>query len=306
MLGVPALVAFRFVARPRRFAMALATILVACLAGPDRFGTVLHAERSFYGVHRVTTDPGARFHVLLHGHTIHGRQSLDPSRRREPLTYFHRTGPIGQVFAARPPGLAAGSEVAVIGLGSGSLITYARPDQRWTFYEIDPAVDRIARDPGYFTFLSDAPAPWRTVLGDARLSLREAAPSQYSVLVLDAFSSDAIPVHLLTREALDLYLSKLRPDGLLAFHISNNYLRLRPVLASLARDAGLAGRAQFDVRINAEEARGGKTASEWVVMARAETTLGALADDPRWAPLTPDQTPVWRDDFSNILRVFKW
>ena len=127
MLGVPALVAFRFVARPRRFAMALATILIACVAGPDRFGTVLHAERSFYGVHRVTTDPSGRFRVLLHGHTIHGRQSLDPSRRKEPLTYFHRTGRSARSSRRDSPAGGRRREVAVIGLGSGSLITYARP-----------------------------------------------------------------------------------------------------------------------------------------------------------------------------------
>src|SRR5439155_6829326 len=151
-----------------------------------------------------------------HGNTVHGRQSVEPDRRREPLTYYHPTGPIGQVFAAFS-GAAAKSQVGVVGLGTGSLAAYGASGQQFTYYEIDPAVDRLAHDTRYFTFVHDSPARVEVILGDARLTLADAPPRQYGLLVIDAFSSDAIPLHLLTREALQLYLDKLADDGLLAF-----------------------------------------------------------------------------------------
>ncbi|MGH9195137.1 MAG: hypothetical protein ACRD1T_05300, partial [Acidimicrobiia bacterium] len=163
MFGAPALICFRFKRRPVRFGLGVGMIMLASVFYPNGLGRVLHVERSFFGVHRVVVDPARKYHVLLHGTTIHGRQSLDPARRAEALTYFYRTGPIGQLFTtlkgSRP------HKVAVIGLGSGSLACYAEAGQRWTFYEIDPEVERIARDPKYFTFLRDSKARIDVVLG---------------------------------------------------------------------------------------------------------------------------------------------
>jgi hypothetical protein len=216
------------------------------------------------------------------------------------LTYFTRSGPIGQVFEVfntRP----TGDSVAIVGLGAGALAAYAEPGRRWMFYEIDPAVVRIARDPRYFTFLRDCRADrLEVVLGDARLRLREAPDRAFGLIILDAFSADAVPVHLLSREALQVYRAKLAPGGLLAFQITNRYVDLDPVLGKLAHDAGLICRVRYDLQLTQEEDQAGKQRSIWAIMAQDERDLGMLARDPRWQPPRPDYGPVWRDDFSNI------
>jgi hypothetical protein len=240
------LVCFSFSGRPLRFGLGLGALLLAgALVSHDR--EVLLVERSFFGVHRIEHDPAGGYHRLFHGSTLHGAQSLDPARRLEPLTYYHREGPVGQMFAELPLP-PAGRRVAVVGLGTGSIACYGRPGERWTYYEIDPVVERIARDRRYFTFLSDCPPEVDIVLGDARLTVPRAAAGSYDLIVLDAFSSDAIPIHLVTREALGEYLDKLTPGGAIAFHISNRHLDLEPVLARIARDANLVGRLRRDRR----------------------------------------------------------
>ncbi|MCL4503973.1 MAG: fused MFS/spermidine synthase, partial [Deltaproteobacteria bacterium] len=226
-----------------------------------------------------------------------------PSQRLEPLFYFHRAGPLGQIFAAYASANPWG-EVGIIGLGTGSIASYAKPGQHFTFYEIDPMMEQVARERGYFTYLEYCPAKVKVVLGDARLSLQAAPPAQYNLFILDAFSSDAIPLHLVTREALGLYLSKLKNEGVLAFHISNRYLDLKPVLANLAQDAGLACLVQDDRDLTA--AGDFKVGSIWVVMARQPQILAPLAADHRWQPLPGNGAPMWTDDFSNILTVFNW
>ena len=267
---------------------------------------LLFQERNFFGVSKVAEDAPGRYHILTHGFTTHGAQSLDPARRREPLTYYHRTGPLGQVFAVFS-GPRAKKEVAVIGLGTGTIACYGQAGQHFTFYEIDPTMEQIARDPRYFTYLSDCPAQVKIILGDARLSLRGAPESFYDMIILDAFSSDAIPIHLVTREALSLYLSKLKAGGILVFHISNRYLDLQPVLGNLARDAGLVALSNFDLKLSDEDRKNQKLASAWVVMARQGQHLGRLAQDQRWhtLPQRPGET-LWTDDFSNIWSVFNW
>ncbi len=304
-IGVPALLCFAVRNRPLPFGLGIGTLLITglgILAAGDE--TVLR-ERSFFGVSQVRVYPAERLTLLLSGTTKHGAQSLDPARRQEPLSYYHRTGPIGQVFAALPAQDIP--RVAIIGLGAGSLACYGTPGQQFTFYEIDPTVLRIARDPRYFTFLQLCPPEIRVVLGDARLSLVAAPDASYGLIVLDAFSSDAIPSHLMTREALRLYLRKLRESGLLAFHISNNRLDLEPTVANLARDAQLVALAQFDEKVSPDEARAGKTPSHWVVLARRWDDLRALPHSRHWHVLSagPDKT-LWTDDFSNIFEAIKW
>ncbi len=295
------------VASGRRVRLGLgvaAVILVATLPVGQRYSTTLFRERTFFGVVQVVDDRSAGLHRLVHGNTTHGAQSTDPARRREPLTYFSRSGPIGQALTELPGGEAR-SRVAVVGLGAGSLACYGGTGQHWTFYEIDPTVARVAGDTRLFTFLRDCPPVTEVVLGDARLSLTREPQRRFQILVVDAFNSDAIPVHLLTREALALYMDKLTDDGVLAVHITNRYLDLRPVLADLAHDAGLTALVRDDSDVSAPERAAGKSASVWVVAARRPVHLGRLVDDRRWQPLGPSPKPsVWTDDFSNIVSVF--
>ncbi len=184
---------------------------------------------------------------------------------------------------------------------------YHQRRQQFTFYEIDPTVLHIAQNRRYFTYLSDCGSPVRVVLGDARLSLRAAPAHGYGMIVLDAFSGDSIPTHLLTREALALYLSKLASNGVLAFHISNRYLDLHGVLGDLAYDAGLSCLANDEAHVSEDETREGKFASWWVVMARNSSDLEALGNDPRWRALPPmPGSRVWTDDFSNIVSILRF
>jgi hypothetical protein len=292
--------------RPIRFGLGIGGVILASFLWGGGHSRVLYSERNFFGVQEVVLDPDGGYHLLIHGTTIHGAQNLNPARRLEPLTYYHPTGPIGQVFAAfdKKP---AKNHVAVIGLGTGTLVCYSRPGQNWTFYEIDPFVARIAHDPRYFTFLRDCPAKVEVILGDGRLSLAQAPDRHFDLIVLDVFSSDAIPVHFLTQEALRLYLTKLSDEGILLFHISNKYLDLKPVLGDLAGKAGLACFIRDDAYWDPAKERARKIGSIWAVIARRTSDLGQLPEDRRWEPLQgrPGARP-WSDDFSNILSVFKW
>jgi hypothetical protein len=283
-----------------------AILLLFSYGADPRF--ILHNERNFFGVVRVMNDPQDHLRLMVHGTTVHGIESTDARRRGEPLSYYHRSGPIGQVFAVFS-GPDAKKDVAVIGLGAGSLAGYVNSGQTLTFYEIDPAVERIARDTRYFSFLKsceDRGVPLKVVLGDARLQLAR-THGPYGLLVLDAFSSDSVPVHLITREAVDVYLQNLADDGVLAFNISTRYFLLAPVLATLAESADLVCYGQEDYNIAPAEDRYGKRASEWVVMARQREHLATLIRDPRWKQLhgKPSQR-VWTDDYSNLLSAFVW
>lgn len=302
---VPAVACFSFRHRPARFAFGVAALILSATAYMSAREPVLYRGRSFFSVHSVLVDESKRFRLFVHGGIVHGSQSVDPVQRRQATAYFYRTGPIGQLFAA----MAAMPKrhIGVVGLGVGSLAAYSEADQIWTFYEIDPAVADIARDRRYFTYLNDSPARMRIVLGDARLSLQHAADKTYDLLVLDAFSSDAVPVHLLTREALRLYLSKLARDGMIAFNISNRYVELEPLLGDLAGDARLICLEQDDLRVRQDELQRGKYGSRWLVMAHRLEDFGPLKDDSRWHVVSPRPQPVvWTDDFSNLLSVFKW
>jgi spermidine synthase len=304
-LGLPTLWAFRYSRRPATFGCCIAAMLLAGEAVTVESGRVLYSARTFFGVYKVSTDVTGRYNVLFHGTTLHGMQSRDSAHQGEPLTYFHHTGPFGQAFAALPIARNT-TDVAVVGLGVGSLASYARPGQRWTFYEIDPEVEHIARNRAYFTYLADCGARCQVVLGDGRLSLVQAPPQKYGLIVLDAFSSDAIPVHLLTSEALGLYVTRLSPGGAIAFHISNRHLSLAPILHRLAAAHGLVAVEEFQ-SVSPSEEEAGKCPSDWVIMARSEADLGSLPSDPRWhKPLVSSQTPFWTDDFSNIVSVMRF
>jgi spermidine synthase len=302
--AVPMVIVYPLRKQPLRFALCLGAIMLAGSFVKGVGKTTLHAERNFFGVLRVAQNASDTMHTLIHGNTIHGRQYTAVDHQCEPLSYYHRTGPLGQIFAVFQSSPAT-KDVAIVGLGTGATVVYAQPNEHWTFYEINPAVVNIARNPRYFTYVDEcSQVPFNVVLGDARLKLREAPDAHYGLIVLDAFSSDAIPIHLITQQAIDLYLSKLTTDGLLAFHVSNRNLDLSPVLADLARSRNLNCIGLDDARSIEVE---GKDSSLWVVMARSPAELAELSKSSQARVLSADNhREVWTDDFSNILSLFKW
>lgn len=301
VLGIPTVIFFSQSRRPLRFALSGTALLVA--GSLTAHGEpLLHAERTFYGMYRVTRDQAGTYRSLIHGTTLHGIQAASLSS--EPLTYFHPTGPFGQMYNGLPR-VSGAAEVAVVGLGIGSLAGYVRDGQRWTFYELDPAVARIAGSGGFFSHLAKCGEQCQVVVGDGRLSLARARPHQYGLIVLDAFSSDAVPVHLMTREAVLMYLDRLAPGGVLVFNVSNRHLTLGPVLARVASSLGLTAIEQMHW-VDKEAFAAGQRSSNWVVMARAPAELRELLADSRWrAPPIVESTPLWTDDFSNILSLLK-
>jgi hypothetical protein len=280
-------------------AMALASSLLA-----RRYDSDLFKDRSFFGAYRVQHTYGPA-HRLVHGTTTHGAQYLDSARRRTPETYYHRNGPVGQLFSALDARLA-GKGIAAVGLGAGTVLCYSKPGENWTFFEIDPLVQRIASYPLLFTYLRDCAVKPRIVIGDARVTLMREPDKRFSLLILDAFSSDAIPVHLLTREAFRGYERVLDDTGVLFVHISNKHLNLQPVVAALAADAKLV--ALIEEHEPNEKVDGDLAyPSEWVALARRREDLGSLATDTRWKvlPVRRGYEP-WTDDYSNVFSVIRW
>ena len=299
------IVIYSFASRPLRFGLGVGAVLLAGMFCSNSQYRVLFGERSFFGTLQVVTDQGGYYHLFYHGTTLHGAQSTDPQRIGEPLTYYLPAGPVGEVFETFGASATA-RNVAIVGLGAGSLSCYAAPDQNWDFYEIDPAVVRIARDPKYFTYLQNCQAKTEVILGDARISLTRAPDHKYGLIVFDAFSSDSVPIHLVNREAVKLYLDKLAEGGILVFHISNRYLDLQPVLANLAQDAGLVALVQSR-EVTEEEENAYYIRTTWVVMARRAEDLGELMQSEQWQRLAGKPgARLWTDDFSNIVSVVNW
>jgi SAM-dependent methyltransferase len=289
-----ALVLFR---RPLGFAASVAALFLCSALFTTTQENRIYVERNFFGVLSVLAVEG--YHKLYHGQTMHGVENMRPGYRDNPLSYYARSGPLGQLFAHLGPELKHGS-IAVVGLGVGSALCYHTEGQQWTIYEIDPAMDSIARDRRFFHFIDDCAPQTPTVLGDARLSLEKAPDATYDLMILDAYSADYVPVHLVTREAVSLYVRKLKPHGVLAFHITSNWIDLEPVLSALAADADLQCYVQHQ-RINLAEAETGKTPSNWIALAPAGPATDALQRDPRWYACRPTRFPVWTDDYSSLV-----
>jgi SAM-dependent methyltransferase len=311
----PIMLVYVLVERPLRFGLGVAAVFLVGALPAEFDDMTIYRGRSFFGTLTVKggLDPwgndGERTsHRLLHGNILHGKQ-YDDELRTEPITYYSRNGPIGQLFGVLP-GQSSPRDVAVIGLGTGTMAAYARPGDHYTFYEIDRAVKALSFDQSrYFSYVTDAKgrgAEVDIVLGDARLSLDRERDSgrKFDLIVVDAFSSDAIPVHLLTREALRVYRARLKEDGVVVFHTSNRYLRLEPVVANVAGAEGMAALMMSD---DAGTKTLGKVGSTWVAVAHREEDLGALHEKPRWVrPPGDESVGVWTDDYSNLLRVFQW
>jgi hypothetical protein len=303
-IGLPAILCFLASGRTIRYGLCLlALFAVSAIGHVSAEGRVLFGARSFYGVHRVVEDAAHHLRKLVHGNTVHGIQSTVPVLRGDPLTYYSRTGPAGLAFRAIRRARMT-PEVGLIGLGVGSLAAYGEVGQTMTFFEIDPVVIRVATDPKLFTFLSDSKATINVVPGDGRLTLAAQPDHKFGILVLDAFTSDSIPVHLLTREALEMYERKLAPQGIMLFHISNNYLDLAPIIAAEARDLGLVARLNDDTVTSQAILDTGVEPSKWMALAKRKDDLRPLGRFGAWEEIAPAKRG-WTDDFSNILSAFK-
>lgn len=286
---------------PWRFALSLAAVFV--LLHGTHAAKVQTEARSFFGTYRIL-DKSDTGHVLLtHGTTIHGAQKVGEPRPT-PLTYYAAEGPLGQAMRALQAATTT-QHVGVVGMGTGASACYARTGDSWTFFEIDPLVVKLARDHGAFSFLRTCTPQARIVTGDARISLAREAPGAFDVLILDAFSSDAIPTHLATREALRIARERLRPGGVILFNISNRYLALEGVVANTARAAGLAGIRQF-FEATPEQAAQMITSSHWIALSTDAAQLARIAQTGNWKTLQPDpEEAVWTDDYSSLLGVIK-
>lgn len=306
ILGAAGALCLSFACRPLRFGLGMGALLLVSGLHPNSYGDLLYSNRSFFGAYRAMIDKNEKYHHLFQGTTIHGTQRLDPKRRLELTSYYHPTGPVGQVFSVFSKVHESGN-VAVVGLGTGALACNGTHRQDFTFFEIDSLVEQIARDPKLFTFLRDCPPKIKVTLGDARISLAQAPDHHYQLFVLDAFSSDVIPIHLLTREAVQLYLSKLDENGILFFHISNRYMDLAPTLDRLGSSLNLVVLVRNDVQATPAEQEDGKDPSRWVIMSRRRDVVAEFLSDPRWKLLDGRLGgDLWTDDYSNILRVIHW
>lgn len=267
-------------------------------------------QRSFFGIYTIQNSQRSNTRRLLHGTTLHGAQSLDPARATQPMTYYAPHSAVGLAMQALPVLHPDGARVGVIGLGTGSLLCYAKPGQQWTIFEIDPLIVKLATNPAAFSYHARCKPDARIVLGDARLMLAKEPKGRFDLLAVDAFSSDAIPLHLLTAEAFTTYLNALAPDGLLLVHVSNRFLRLQPVVAAIARRQGLSARIVDYVPGAEDSAERGYTASQWIVLARddrvLEQALRATTRPQDFQALEEDAAvAAWTDSFASILPVLK-
>ncbi len=284
----PAFYAYRWMPLRRRYTLCLLALVLAAGVTQER-GDRRLTRRSFFGVLRVV-DAGEERH-LLHGTTLHGTQRIDARDRCEPMAYYTREGPLGAVFAAHRARDGFGRSVAV-GLGAGAIACYAAEDEPWRIVEINPDVIDIARDPRWFTYLARSPSDRvELTLGDGRLGLEEEADGSLALIVVDAFNSDSVPVHLVTREAVRLYLRKLEPGGWVVLHLSNRVLDLSRVVADVAAAEGAAAVLADDEH------------ATYAVIARDAEALEPLRR-PRWQPLTSgDGSAAWTDSFSSLLHA---
>jgi hypothetical protein len=284
-----------------------ATVVVALVllrAYPADGGRV-ETVRSFFGVHKIVVTLNGRYHVLMHGTTIHGaekfknRDGTPVAGRPEPITYYHRDGGIGQAIAAVRERKRGPLRVAVIGLGAGTLTCASEPGESWRFFEIDQSMVDTARDPKYFTYVQNCEPDLNPVIGDARLTFAREPDGTYDLVIVDAYSSDAIPIHLATEQAMAIYKSKLAPQGAVVMHVSNRHLELSSVVVGIAEandlkswvyseDTGRDSEYIFPTSV--------------VVCARAQADVGRLASSDQWALKEADHGQrVWTDDYSNVL-----
>src|SRR6201999_481710 len=282
--------------------VALALVLIRAYP-PDQGRT--ETVRSFFGVHKIVVTPHGQYHVLMHGTTIHGAQKFQNddgtavTGRPEPITYYHKDGGIGQAVSAIRERKGAPLKVAVIGVGSGTLTCAAEPGESWKFFDIDQTMVDTASDPKYFTYIRNCAPNFKPVIGDARQTFAREPDGVYDLIIVDAYSSDAIPIHLATREAMAIYKAKLAPQGAVVMHVSNRHLELESVVVGIADANGLKSWVYDEDSGRDDEYI---FSTDVVVSAREEADVGSLASSDKWDEREPtDGQRVWTDDYSNIL-----
>jgi hypothetical protein len=282
----------------------VAVALVLLRAYPSDDGRV-ETVRSFFGVHKIVVTPHGQYHVLMHGTTIHGAQKFQNddgtpvTGRPEPISYYHKDGGIGQAVTAIRERKGGPIRVAVIGLGSGTLTCSSMPGETWKFFEIDQSMVDTARDPRYFTFIQQCEPDLKPVMGDARLTFAREPDGIYDLIIVDAYSSDAIPIHLATEEAMKIYKDKLAPQGAVLMHVSNRHLELASVVVGIAEANDLKSWVYSEDSNRDIEYI---FATSVVVSAREEADVGKLASSDLWALTEADEKQrVWTDDYSNVL-----
>ena len=301
LLTVAILLAILAVFRARPVVPATATAALVAIWALFGTANVLMIDRSFFGVHQISVKAGVR--EYRNGTTVHGAQLVsETTGRPTPLTYYHPRGLMAELVndTRKTPARTIG----IIGLGTGALSCYAKPGQDWHYYEIDPMVVDIATNPQYFSFMSTCAPDAKIHVGDARIVLQEQTDLKYDILVIDAYSSDAIPVHLATAEAIRLYLDRLNEGGILVFHVSNRFYDLTQPLAVAAKELGLVGRYRYQKTDELEGATGAYP-SKVVTLARTVEDLGVSATDPAWGPLPEPTIKLWTDDYANLLAALR-
>ncbi|MFL5297243.1 MAG: spermidine synthase [Phenylobacterium sp.] len=303
-LGAAAISAFLLRGRGLLFFCVVAVLSIGANAAADKTNTT-QSWRSFFGVLKqsqtVVPALGGPVRMLAHGTTMHGAEATTPPWTCNPLVYYARSGPIGQVFLAKAAATPA-LDIGAVGLGTGSVAAYVRPSDRLTFFEIDPLVIRISTDPAHFAYTTRcAQGPVGYVLGDARLTLAKQAPGRFDILLIDAFSSDAVPTHLLTTEAVRGYLTKLKPDGVLILHLSNRNLELNGPAQAVARAAGGVALIQHYRPLPGQDLAGWPSPEDAVIVARSSAGLSRFAQDHRWQPTDPTLVRPWTDDYVNLV-----
>ena len=269
----------------------------------------MEQSRSFYGVLSVYPAVDGRYNLLAHGTTKHGSQmrkdanGLRITTNPEPQSYYYARGPFGSLIRHLREGGNTLENVAIVGLGTGSMLCHALPGEKWSFYEIDPEVVRIALDPQFFTYLRDCGPAAGIVMGDGRLRLQQEPPEQFDLIVLDAFSSDSVPAHLMTVEALDMYLSKLKPDGMVVYHISNRFMELGSVIEGAARARGLgAWFNALDLKYWQPDTSRLDLRPQIALIGKTPEALRGLSSDEAWHRAGEDEAaPAWTDDYSNVI-----
>lgn len=292
---------------PLKFAAAAGLILLMGFVNQVQYYPG-ESVRNFFGVHKIYETNNGLYRVLLHGTTVHGAEAVRgasvqlPGSRPVPLTYYHADSAMAKAIMAARKKKQGPLNVAVIGLGTGSLACYARAEDDFNFYEIDQSIVDIATNPGYFSFQASCAPDAKIVLGDARLTMTDAPDGAYDLIIVDAFSSDAIPIHLLTQQAMAMYLSKLAPHGMVVMHVSNRHLELESIVAGIAKANGLLTRRDLTLNEHEDDSRY-LYASTVAVSARAPKDFGELQEaDAGWPAIEPDPKQwVWTDDYSNVV-----
>jgi SAM-dependent methyltransferase len=296
------LIAYLFRHRSFRFGLAMAVLVLTYHSLLPQFyggSQFLYTARDFFGVKGVKFDPATNSRRLLHGDTLHGVESLDPELIGHPLSYYHESGPVGDVMKM----LSAREDqrIGVVGLGTGSMAGWTDPHRHITFFDVDLQVYDIANN--FFTFLPHCGHNCDVMIGDGRLLIEKAKDGEFDLLMLDAFNSDSIPAHLVSREAVRMYLTKLKPDGLLLFHVSNRYMNVEGLVSAVVTDGGLESLVRYDD----DQQSALKARSHYIVAGRNAEALGSLEENENWLKvLKPEGIDPWTDDYSNMLEILRW